>query len=84
MLFITRDLTIINENDEREKKNIGGVKMDIKEVIESKARKRAEVWAKNKKITTGRYPTVEEYFQMKYRFFKALCRKAYSELEDLL
>jgi len=69
-------------NDER--KNIGGVKMKIKEMIESEAGKRAEVWAKNKKITTGRYPTVEEYLQMKYRFFKALCRKAYNELEDLL
>jgi len=56
----------------------------MKEIIESEAGKRAEVWAKNKKITTGRYPTVEEYLQMKYRFFKALCRKAYSELEDLL
>jgi len=65
-------------------KNIGGMKMNIKEIIESEAGKRAEVWAKNKKITTGRYPTVEEYLQMKYRFFKALCRKAYSELEDLL
>ena len=83
MLYITRNLTIINENDER-KKNIGGMKMDIKEIIESEARKRAEVWAKNKKITTGRYPTVEEYFQMKYRFFKALCKKVYNELEDLL
>jgi len=60
------------------------VKMNIKEIIESEAGKRAEVWAKNKKITTGRYPTVEEYLQMKYRFFKALYRKAYSELEDLL
>ena len=58
--------------------------MNIKEVIESEAGKRAEVWAKNKKITTGSYPTMEEYFQMKYRFFKALCKKAYSELEDLL
>jgi len=84
MLFITRNLTIINENDEREKKSIGGVKMDIKEIIESEARKRAEVWAKNKKITTGRYPTMEEYLQMKYRFFKVLCKKAYNELEDLL
>jgi len=83
MLFITRNLTIINENDER-KKSIGGVKMDIKEIIESEARKRAEVWAKNKKITTGRYPTMEEYLQMKYRFFKVLCKKAYNELEDLL
>ena len=66
------------------KRNDGGVAMNIKEIIESEAGKRAEVWAKNKKITTGRYPTVEEYLQMKYRFFKALCRKAYNELEDLL
>ena len=58
--------------------------MDIKEIIESEARKRAEVWAKNKKITTGRYPTVEEYLQMKYRFFKVLCKKAYNELKNLL
>ena len=58
--------------------------MNIKEIIESEARRRAEVWAKNKKITTGRYPTMEEYFQMKYRFFMALCKKAYNELEDLL
>jgi len=81
LLFITRDLTIINENDEKKK---GGVKMDIKEIIESEARKQAEVWAKNKKIITGRYPTVEEYFQMKYRFFKVLCKKAYNELKNLL
>ena len=39
------------------------------------AGKRAEVWAKNKKITTGRYPTVEEYLQMKYKLFKALCKQ---------
>jgi len=61
-----------------------GVKMNIKEIIESEAGRQAEVWAKNKKITTGRYPTVEEYLQMKYRLFKALCKKAYNELEDLL
>jgi len=35
--------------------------MNIKEIIESEARKRAEVWAINKKITTDRYPAVEEY-----------------------
>ena len=37
------------------------MKMNIKEIIESEARKRAEVWAINKKITTDRYPAVEEY-----------------------
>jgi len=58
--------------------------MNIKEIIESEAGRRAEEWAKMKKITTGRYPTMEEYLQMKYRFFKALCEKAYNELEDLL
>jgi len=58
--------------------------MDIKEIIESEARRQAEEWAKNKKITTGRYPTIEEYLQMKYKLFKALCKKAYNELEDLL
>jgi len=58
--------------------------MNIKEMIESEARRQAEVWTKNKKITTSRYLTVEEYLQMKYRFFKALCKKAYNELEDLL
>ena len=60
------------------------MKMNIKEIIELEAGRQAEVWAKNKKITTGRYPTVEEYFRMKYRFFKVLCKKAYNELEDLL
>ena len=35
--------------------------MNIKEIIESEARKRAEVWAINKKITTDRYSAVEEY-----------------------
>jgi len=58
--------------------------MNIKEIIELEAGRRAEGWAKNKKITTSRYPTMEEYLQMKYRFFKALCKKAYNELEDLL
>ena len=58
--------------------------MNIKEMIESEAGRQAEVWTKNKKITTSRYLTVEEYLQMKYRFFKALCKKAYNELEDLL
>jgi len=58
--------------------------MDIKEIIESEAGRQAEEWAKNRKITIGRYPTIEEYLQMKYKLFKALCKKAYNELEDLL
>ena len=58
--------------------------MNIKEIIEMEAGKRAEDWAKDRKIITGKYPTMEEYLQMKYEFFKALCRKAYNELEDLL
>ena len=67
------------------KRKDGGVAMNIKEIIESEARKRAEEWAKkNRKITIGRYPTIEEYLQMKYKLFKALCKKAYNELEDLL
>jgi len=58
--------------------------MDIKEIIESEAGRQAEEWAKNRKITIGRYPTIEEYLQMKYKLFKALCKKAYNELEDIL
>jgi len=39
--------------------------MNIKEIIESEARRRAEEWAKNRKITAGKYPTMEEYLQVK-------------------
>jgi len=58
--------------------------MNIKEIIEGEAGKRAENWAKDRKIITGRYPTIEEYFQMKYEFFRALCRKAYNELKQIV
>ena len=58
--------------------------MNIKEIIETEARKRGEEWAKDRKIITGKYPTVEEYLQMKYEFFKALCRKAYNELKQIV
>ena len=58
--------------------------MNIKEIIEGEAGKRAEDWAKDRKIITGKYPTMEEYFQMKYGFFKALCRKAHSELKQIV
>jgi len=46
--------------------------MNIKEIIEMEAGKRAEDWAKDRKIITGRYPTVEEYLQMKYEFFQSV------------
>ena len=58
--------------------------MDIKEIIESEARRQAEEWAKNRKITAGKYPTMEEYLQVKYRMFQMLSKKAYNELEDIL
>ena len=58
--------------------------MNIKEIIEAEARKRAENGAKDRKIITGKYPTVEEYLQMKYEFSKALSRKAYNELKQIV
>ncbi len=58
--------------------------MNIKEIIEMEAGKRAEDWAKDRKIITGKYPTVEEYLQVKYEFFKALCRKVYNELKQIV
>ena len=39
---------------------------------------------KNRKITAGKYPTMEEYLQVKYRMFQMLSKKAYNELEDIL
>jgi len=56
----------------------------IIEILEKEATKSAEDWAKNKRITDGRYPSVKEYFEMKNRFFLALCRKAYEEIANIL
>jgi len=39
---------------------------------------------KNRKITAGKYPTMEECLQVKYRMFQMLSKKAYNELEDIL
>jgi len=56
----------------------------IIEILEEEARKRAEQWAKNLKVTTGSYPTLDRYFEMKSSFFEVLCRKAYSKLGDVI
>jgi len=56
----------------------------IIEILEEEARKRAEQWAKNLKVTTGSYPTLDRYFEMKSSFFKMLCRQAYNELSDVI
>ena len=56
----------------------------IIEILEEEARKRAEQWAKNMKVMTGSYPTLDRYFEMKSSFFEMLCRQAYNELSDVI
>ncbi len=56
----------------------------IIEILEEEARKKAEKWAKNVKVTTGSYPTLDRYFQMKSSIFEVLCGKAYNELSKVV
>jgi len=56
----------------------------IIEILEKEALKETEEWAKKRKVIDGRYPTIEEFFEMKNKFFNALCRKAYEETANII
>lgn len=56
----------------------------ILEILEKEAVKQAENWAKKRRVINGGYPSVKEFFEMKRKFFKALCREAYNELSGIM
>jgi len=55
----------------------GGV---MREFLEKEALKKAEEWAKERKIVRGKYPSMDEFFRKKGEIFTILCKKLKEEL----